>query len=80
MMAVALMSDTAARKKVSGSPPTWGKSRLGQSVLLVELTEKLRAIRLSKDISSVSCITSYISLNNLDEVYRQSMQSSLLQL
>ncbi|KAK7685921.1 hypothetical protein QCA50_010730 [Cerrena zonata] len=50
MMAVALMSDTS--KKLNNSTPTWGKFRLGQSVLLVELTEQLHLVRTSKDMSA----------------------------
>ncbi|CAL1699709.1 unnamed protein product [Somion occarium] len=54
MMAVALMSDTTGLKgKAPAQPiPTWGKSRLGQSVLLIELIEQLRMIRHSKDMTA----------------------------
>ncbi|EJD06540.1 uncharacterized protein FOMMEDRAFT_165313 [Fomitiporia mediterranea MF3/22] len=51
MVSVALMSDPGSGavpgkgKAKEGRPPTWGKARLGQSVVLLELIGKLRIIR-----------------------------------
>ena len=51
MVSVALMSDPGSGaapgkgKAKEGQTPTWGKARLGQSVVLLELIGKLRVIR-----------------------------------
>ncbi|KAH9946910.1 hypothetical protein B0H21DRAFT_857417 [Amylocystis lapponica] len=51
MISVALMSGPdGAKAKVAGEGPTWGKVRIGQSVLLVELIEYLRDVRQAKDL------------------------------
>lgn len=55
MMSVALMSDAAGAK-----PPTqptgtvWGRERIGQSVLILELINHLRNVRQTKDVMLVS--------------------------
>jgi hypothetical protein len=43
MLSVAIMSDGA--NKPSEATPTWGKARLGQSALLVELIGYIQALR-----------------------------------
>ena len=50
MVGVALMGEacevsTAKGKAKEGQLPTWGKARLGQSILLLELILRLRGIR-----------------------------------
>ncbi|KAI0792519.1 hypothetical protein C8Q75DRAFT_714346 [Abortiporus biennis] len=49
MMSVALMSDPASAVKNKTTTVTWGKPRLGQSVLALELVENLRSIRQGRD-------------------------------
>lgn len=39
--------------KPSGSKPVWGKSRLGQSALLVELIGHVQGVRQAQTLSSV---------------------------
>ncbi|PCH35413.1 hypothetical protein WOLCODRAFT_133859 [Wolfiporia cocos MD-104 SS10] len=54
MMSVALISDLGGAKQQpapQGEGPVWGRARLGQSVLLVELTQFLRSVREAKDIA-----------------------------
>lgn len=55
MMSVALMRDVGAGKgkSVETSSPTWGKARLGQSVLLMELIGYIQSVRHAKDLSPV---------------------------
>ena len=43
MLSVALMSE--GTNKPSGEKPVWGKARLGQSTLLVELIHRVQALR-----------------------------------
>lgn len=63
MMAVALMSNTTSMKSASGGEgPIWGKTQVGQSVLLVELIEYLRAVRKMKDVAIVSAINYQTSM------------------
>lgn len=51
MVSVALMNDASGGaglgkgKRKEGQPPEWGKARLGQTVLLLELIGKLKGIR-----------------------------------
>ncbi|TCD63487.1 hypothetical protein EIP91_005346 [Steccherinum ochraceum] len=52
MVAFALTSDSSAsQSREAGSGPVWGKTRVGQSALLVEITNRLSAVRNSKDMS-----------------------------
>ena len=50
MVSVALMSDPGGSglgkgKAKEGQAPVWGKARLGQTVVLLELVRKLKSIR-----------------------------------
>ncbi|TFK38037.1 hypothetical protein BDQ12DRAFT_735948 [Crucibulum laeve] len=52
MMSVALMSETGGEKaafKTSFGGPPWGKARLGQSILLIELISHIQKIRHAKE-------------------------------
>lgn len=52
MIAVALMSDPGGgaalikQKGKEGQPPEWGKARVGQMAIFVEVILKLRSVRL----------------------------------
>lgn len=77
MMAVALMSDSSSKGRAStSSGPTWGKFRLGQFVLLVELTEQLRRVRTSKDMSAVrrNCLLVFPVTTHLSMIDRRSLR------
>ncbi|KAI0947727.1 hypothetical protein AcW1_009415 [Taiwanofungus camphoratus] len=61
MMAVALMSNTTSMKSASGGEgPIWGKTQVGQSVLLVELIEYLRAVRKMKDVAITASSVKFV--------------------
>ncbi|GBE83781.1 hypothetical protein SCP_0508370 [Sparassis crispa] len=62
MMAVALMSDATAMKvKQQVEGPAWGKPRIGQSVLLLELIEHLRTVRQSKDLGATAMSNKFVT-------------------
>lgn len=54
MISVALMSDAA--KKPTAEKATWGKARLGQSALIVELIGRLHATRQAETFTAVSLL------------------------
>ena len=61
MISVALMSETGGNfgkgKGREGAPAAWAKPRLGQLVLLLQLIDRLRSIRLSqKDAQTVRLV------------------------
>lgn len=57
MMSVALTSEPAGSKKPApGEGPVWGKARVGQSILLLELIEFLRVVRRTQDAVAVRVI------------------------
>lgn len=54
MVSVALMSESS--NKSSNAGIVWGKARLGQSALLVELIGRLQAVRKAENLTTVSAI------------------------
>ena len=79
MIAFALTSESSASQSqsqsMSGDGPTWGKTRVGQSALLLEVTQKLSAIRASKDMAQVcDYLVHQTWLLILVMIYRQSVQ------
>ena len=62
MISVALMSDSATngKGKSAAGGITWGHPRIGQSMLLMELIDFVRSVRLSRDMGAVSCNTELI--------------------
>lgn len=62
MISVALMSDSATngKGKSAAGRVTWGNPRIGQSMLLMELIDFVRSVRLSRDMGAVSCNTELI--------------------
>jgi hypothetical protein len=58
MLSVALMSEGTTNKP-SGAKPTWGKARLGQSALLVELISRVQALRIT-EVSTMVRIHAFI--------------------
>lgn len=62
MISVALMSDGVS--KPSKLKPTWGKERLGQSALLVELIGHIQSVRTAQALSSVGICFAYFQTNH----------------
>lgn len=56
MVSVAIMSDPAGAKSPPTQNGTWGRARTGQSILLVELVNAIRAARLARDMRVVCCL------------------------
>lgn len=55
MIVFALTSDSSAsQSRDAGSGPIWGKTRVGQSALLLEIINRLSIVRNSKDMLQVS--------------------------
>lgn len=57
MTLVALMDEAASaamKGKAKEGKVSWSKARIGQSVLLIELTEHIRSVRDSRDPAAVS--------------------------
>jgi hypothetical protein len=61
MVSVALMSD--GTNKSSESKPTWGKARLGQSALLVELIDQAHLLRITETVRECVYILLYLVLS-----------------
>ena len=61
MIAFALLGDSSSndRQNQSVEAPSWGKTRTGQSVLLLEVTQHLALVRNSKDMAQV-CARVYV--------------------
>lgn len=79
MLSFALMSGSASHsQKASVEGPVWGKSRLGQSALLLEIIHRLSSIRNSKDMSQVGRVFTRCS-KRANYTFRLQVQSSLQQ-